>query len=290
MNSKIGISIGVALGLLWFSWNAWNKKLPSDSSSSVPIIDSGIKILESESMEKSAAENEQHRKLVAWEQAERKINLKRTPVPIENGEATLEVQVTTKGTCFPGDANAIEMDLRAAPHHKLMATVEALSGAGKSLHWDLPDGFLAQGLASKTFKLPVGNHPTQYGFYLCTADRADKSCQGKTVRDINEIFTEHVRKDSNAGRELRTIFFQYFMLDERGVAAFSSYKNKDQRFEDLKQYAEERGVRGNNLANEIDGAKKKMNTLLSYPFVFDGTSLKIELPQYNLAACGQQEK
>ncbi|NBV50474.1 hypothetical protein EBR78_04540 [bacterium] len=290
MNSKTWIFICVVVGLFWFTWSAWKKTPQSDSSSSVTATDSSIKILDPKSLAQSAGEQEHYMKLVAWDQSERKINLKRTPVSIANGEATLQVEITTKGTCFPGDANAIEMDLKAAPNHKLMATIEDLSDSGKSLHWDLPDGFLTQGMASKNFKLPVGSHPTQYGFYLCTAEKSDKTCQGKTVRDINEIFTEHVRKDANAGKELRTIFFQYFMLDERGVAAFASYKNEDQKFEELKQYAKERGVEGRNLANEIDGAKKKMNTLLSYPFVFDGKSLKIELPQYNLAACGEQGK
>lgn len=288
MNPKLWVGVVVFLGLLYLSWTAFKKRpelapVPETASS-----DSGIKILDPNLPDESAEAKEKYLKVVSWDQSERKINLKRTPVPIEKGEAILNVQITTKGTCFPGDANAIEMDLNAAPNHKLLASLENLSGSGKSMHWDLPSDFLKTGIANQVFRIPAGSKPAQYGFYLCTADKSDKTCQGKTVRDINEVFTEHVRKDPNAGKEVRTLFFQYFIVDERGVAAFSSFKNEDQKFEELKLYLKDRGIDGQGAIREVDAAKKKMDTLLSYPFVFDGKSLRIELPQYNLAACGQQ--
>lgn len=290
MNPKLWVGVVVFLGLLYFSWTAFKKRpelapVPETASS-----DSGIKILDPNLPDESAEAKEKYLKVVSWDQSERKINLKRTPVPIEKGEAILNVQITTKGTCFPGDANAIEMDLKAAPNHKLLASLENLSGSGHSAHWDIPDDFLKTGTANHVFKIPVGSTPSQYGFYLCTANKSDKSCRDKAVRDINEVFTEHVRRDPQAGSEVRTLFFQYLMVDERGVAAFSSFKNEDQKFEELKAYLKDRGMSSSNAAREVDEAKKKMGTLLSYPFGFDGKSLKIELPQYNLAACGQQGK
>ncbi|NBW98675.1 hypothetical protein EBR03_03800 [bacterium] len=274
--------------MIYLSWSAFKQRSEFAAVPEPLVTDSGIKILDQNSPDESEEAREKYLKVVAWDQSERKINLKRTPVPIKEGEATLNVQLTTKGTCFPGDANAIEMDLNAAPNHKLLASLENLSGDGKSIHWDLPSDFLKTGSATQVFRIPAGSKPAQYGFYLCTADKSDKSCQGKTVRDINEIFTEHVRKDPKAGKELRILFFQYFIVDDRGVAAFSSYKNEDQKFEELKLYLKDRGLDGQNALREVDAAKKKMNTLLSYPFVFDGKSLKIELPQYNVAACGQK--
>jgi len=259
----------------------------SEEIASAPASESQVQILEEGAKEESQANIDSFRERVAWDRAEREIDLKRTPLPIENGEAVLNVEIATKGTCFPGDANAIEMDLKAAPEHKLLATLESLSGGGTSLFWDVPKDFLAKGSASHQFRLPVKKEPAQYGFFICTALSSDKRCGTKTIRDVNEIFTEHIRKDPNAGKELRNIFFQYFLLDNRGLSAFSSPPKGDAKFEALKTYVRQREAAGN-VNQEIDIAKKNIQTLVSFPFVFKDKKLKVELPQYNLAACDGQ--
>jgi hypothetical protein len=171
-----------------------------------------------------------------------------------------------------------------------MATVESLSEGGQSLRWDLPGEFLERGTASHTFKLPVRSEPSHYGFFLCTAARFDSSCKNKTVRDINEVFTEHIRQKPRAGTELRTLFFQYMILDERGLAAFSHFKNENKNFEELKKYMKDRKLRSKQLEGEIEDVKKNMNTLFSYPLKFTGQKIKVELPKYNISSCGQKEK
>jgi hypothetical protein len=195
------------------------------------------------------------------------------------------VKISTKGTCFPGDADAIEMDLKSSPSHKLLATLESLSDGGQSLSWNLPEDFLARGLANNTFNLPVRAEPSEYGFYICTANSSDKSCKDKVAKDVNYIFAEHIRKTPNAGKESRIIFFQYFLLDSRGLAAFASAKNNYKKFEELKFYGKERGIQSRKHDQEIEKVRNMMNTLYSYPFVFDGSTLRIELPKYNIEAC-----
>lgn len=243
------------------------------------------RILPQEEKTTTPEQLEKYRELVKWEKEERKLDLKRMPLKVVNGEAILQVELVTKGTCFPGDANAIEMDLKAAPNHRLLATVEELSGKAETISWKVPETFLKEGSAKQEFKLKVSEEPVQYGFFLCTASSADSRCGDKPVKDINEIFSEHIRKDENAGKETRNIFFQYFMVDTRGISAFSGIQKHDKKFDELKKYAVERKMKNKNFENEIDVAKKNMKTLLSYPFQFDGKKLSIELPQYNVAAC-----
>jgi hypothetical protein len=247
--------------------------------------DQQIKIVSPEEQKATPQQVERYRQLVRWEKEERKLDLKRMPLKIVNGEAILNVELVTKGTCFPGDANAIEMELKASPNHRLLATVEELSGKADTLSWKVPENFLKEGSAKHEFKLKVSEEPTQYGFFLCTASSADSRCGDKPVKDINEIFTEHIRKDENAGKETRNIFFQYFMVDSRGISSFSGIPKNDQKFEGLKKYAQERKMKNKAFEKEIDIAKNNMKTLLSFPFQFDGKKLTVELPQYNVAAC-----
>jgi len=226
-------------------------------------------------------------RIAQWDHAEREISLKRTPVEIQNGEAILHVQLVSKSACFPGDANAIEMELKASPGHKLMVTLEKMGEGASSATWDVPSDFLEREEAHSILTLPVEKRPAQYGFYLCTAKREDTSCKGKRVQDLNLVFSEHVRKMPGAGKEPRTIFFQYFLLDDRGLAAFSQAKNNDQQFQNLKLYAKERSVDAIDLNREIDSVKENMATLASLPFVFDGKSITIELPKYDVKSCGK---
>lgn len=227
---------------------------------------------------------------IKWDKSQRKIGLSTYPIPIVNNEAILDLQVSTTTACFPGDANAIAMELKSSPSHKVLATLESLSGDGKSLSWDLPKSFFSAGKAGHEFRLPVSSEPVQYAFYLCTADSSDTSCRSKTVKDINEIFTEHIQKNPQAGKELRNIFFQYFILDERGLTAFADIPKGAQRFEDLKKYLQERQSSEKKMDEVIGLTKKNTQTLASLPFQFDGKKLKVELPEYRPEACAKSQK
>jgi len=255
------------------------------SASEEAAQEAEIRIISPGEAKPNAEQAARYQQLVKWEKEERKLDLKRMPLRIVNGEAILNVEVVTKGTCFPGDANAIEMDLKASPDNRLLITLEELSGKEKPISWQLPKDFLTQGSAKHEFKVSIADEPTQYGFFLCTARSSDTRCGDKPVKDINEIFTEHLRKDENAGKETRNIFFQYFFVDTRGISAFSGFQKHDHKFENLKNYVKDRKIKNPNFEKEIDIAKKNMKTLMSYPFSFDGKNMKVELPQYNVAAC-----
>jgi hypothetical protein len=227
---------------------------------------------------------------IKWDRSQRKIGLSTYPIPIVNHEAILEFEIATTGACFPGDANAIAMELKSSPSHKVLVTLESLSGDGKSFSWDLPRSFFSTGKAGHEFRLPVSPDPVQYAFYLCTAESSDTSCRSKTVKDINEIFTEHIQKNPQAGKELRNIFFQYFILDERGLTAFADTPKGAQRFEDLKKYLQERRSSEKKMDEVIGLTKKNTQTLASLPFQFDGKKLKVELPEYRPEACAKSQK
>lgn len=277
------ISLGLlVVGLFLFKQNR-NQSSVFESTQQSPTAQ--VRILTEQEQTSSDGEVSRHQQVVKWEREERNLDLKRMPLSISNGEATLKVEVTTKGVCFPGDTNAIEMDLRASPDHRVLMSLEELSEKGFVLSWQLPEDFLQKGKASHEFKLKVSDEPKQYGLFLCTARQGDNRCGEKPVRDINEIFTEHVRKDTNAGKETRNIFFQYLLVDNRGITAFSDFGIEGHKFEGLKKYVKDRKIQNNNFENEIDLAKKNMNTLLSLPFSFDGKTMKLELPKYNLADC-----
>jgi len=283
---KIGLAAGGVLLISFFLLRGQKQAPP-------PVFESNdenqVRLVQPGEEKQSAQQAAKYQQMVKWEKEERRLDLKRMPLKVVNGEAILQVEVVTKGTCFPGDANAIEMDLNASPNHGLLVTVEELSGKQKNLSWQVPKDFLKEGIAKHEFKLKVSEEPTQYGFFLCTAGSGDSRCGDKPVKDINEIFTEHIRKDENAGKETRNIFFQYFFVDERGISSFSSYAKNDAKFEDLKKYAKGRKITNENYEKEIDVAKKNMKTLMSYPFSFDGKKIKVELPQYNVAACAGEK-
>lgn len=285
--SRIYIILSVVFVIgAWFFLMRKPKPVPESVVEGAPST--AIKILDEKAIEEQTRGRD-YMQLVQWDQTERKIDLKRTALPIVNGEAIIDVEVATKGTCYPGDANAIEMDLKSMREFKLLATIESLSGRGNSLSWDVPKDFLSKGSATKEFKLPVKQEPSQYGFFLCTARSGDKSCQDKKVRDVNEIFTEHLTKTGKLSKEPRNIFFQYFMLDDRGLAAFAGVPQGNEKFEQLKKYTKERNVNGN-VESEVEVAKKNIHTLLSLPFAFNGKKIKVELPQYNMAVCAQERK
>lgn len=223
--------------------------------------------------------------IVARNKKEKAIGLKRMVLRREEGNALLNVKLTIKPACHPGDADAILKDLKAAPSHKLLAVLEDIAGNKKPLAWDLPAELFKQGHAEHLFKIPIKSEPSQYGFFICTAGSSDNTCSEKPTKDINEIFTEHLLKKPNAGRELRNIFFQYFLVDERGLAAFSGIPNGKQAFAELKKYTEEIKATGKTNRVELEFAKNAIQNIRSLPAVFSKDKLILELPKFQESAC-----
>ena len=181
-------------------------------------------------------------------------------------------------------------EYKAANGKVLLGTLEGMSAGTKSFSWEVPKDFLTGGVAKKQFKIAATTKPIQLGFYLCTAKGGDKTCQNKKVRDINEIFTEHLTKKPKAGEEERVIFYQYFLVDDRGLTAFQGYPKGEQQFDELKKYAGVRKFQGEKINEGIDKAKAALTTLVSLPVVFNKDSLTIELPKYDVAACAKIQK
>ncbi|MFM8269248.1 MAG: hypothetical protein ACKN9V_03585 [Pseudomonadota bacterium] len=232
-------------------------------------------------------EEELMSKRIKLDLKERQMELKRLPLPRQNENSILDVEIYLQPTCRPGDADAIQMDLKAAPNHKVMVTLEPFSKGGTSFQWDLPSDFTNKESLSNRFVIPQGDKPSLWGFYICTGDSRDTSCKEKAVIDINDIFTEHVNKDPQAGRQLRNIFFQLFLLDDWGMVAFSDVPKENKRFEQFKTYAKERGLSAKESDPAIAVSEKNMVTLLSLPFSFSGKKLSVKLPKYRAAACSK---
>lgn len=223
--------------------------------------------------------------LVQRDKSEKSIGLKRMPLQISEGEANLKVILTLKPSCNPGDADAIIQELTAAPDHKLLASFEDLSGQQKSISWDVPQNFLRLGKAENTFRVPVKTETAQYGFFLCIAQKNDTTCSEKEVTDVNKIFTKHLTQNSIEEEILRTIFFQYFLVDDRGLAAFTRVSKFDEPYEKLKQYLDTVKAPGKANRSEIDLAQQNMQTLESLPSIFSQGTLILELPKFREVAC-----
>ncbi|NDC26162.1 MAG: hypothetical protein EB078_13675 [Proteobacteria bacterium] len=147
-----------------------------------------------------------------------------------------------------------------------------------------------QGRAEHRFELPVSHEPVQYGFYLCTTEGSDQSCRQKKVVDLNDVFTEHIQKLPQAGKELRTLFFQYLFLDDRGFTTFVDIPLGEQKFQQLKSYLKQRSTSKNDLDNAVDMSQSNIKTLQSLPFQFDGTTIKVALPEYQPQMCGNSHQ
>lgn len=228
----------------------------------------------------------------AWEKQdlmERKLGFQNFNLPKEGGDSVLNVELRVKGGCTPGDADAIDMDLKAAPSHQLLAKLEGMSRSTVSFNWNVPADLLTKKTAKNRFKLKATQEPLQLGFYLCTS-KSGGSCQDKKVRDINEIFTEHLTKKPNAGQEERLIFYQYFLLDDQGLRTFEGYPRGKDHFDNLKKYAEERKFQGQNINEGIDKAQQALETMVSLPVSFEKDTLIVTLPQFDEAACADLER
>lgn len=224
----------------------------------------------------------------AWDKkdlAKRAMGLVTVQPPKEGQDSLLNIELKFKRGCTPGDADAIELDLKAASSNRLLATLEGMSQGTQSFSWDVPKDFFTTGNAKKQFKLKATTNPIQLGFYLCTT-RGGNSCQNKTVRDLNEIFTEHLLKKPEAGKEERVIFYQYFLLDENGLSMFDKGRLGQQQFDDLKKYHRENQFQGQAVEDGIDKTQKNMTTLASLPVIFEKDTLILELPKYDPVVCG----
>lgn len=223
----------------------------------------------------------------AWDKkdlAKRAMGLVTVQPPKDGQDSILNIELRFKRGCTPGDADAIELDLKAAPSNRLLATLEGMSQGTQAFSWDIPKDFFTTGIAKKQFKLKATSNPIQLGFYLCT-HRGGSSCQNKTVRDLNDIFTEHLRKKPEAGKEERVIFYQYFLLDENGLSIFDKGRMGQQQFDDLKKFHRENQFQGQAVEEGIDKTQKNMTTLASLPVIFEKDTLILELPKYDPAVC-----
>lgn len=290
MNEKKLITLALIVGLLVLAILIFSKKHNSSKTLSKTGIDAPTQNPDSsflKTMTESSGMVERYRfqTILKKDRMEKEIGIKRMTLPTEGKNAILNVVLTIKPSCSPGDADAIIQDLSKVSSHRVLATLEDLAGKQKNLYWEIPQSFFKQGRAENTFKIPVDEAPTQYGFFLCTANSSDSSCSDKKIRDINEIFTEHLTKKPNAGQELRNIFFQYFLIDDRGIAALSKPYQGDKIYGKLKQYADE--FKAPSKANhlEIDFAKKAIQTINSLPAVFTKNRLVLELPKFKESAC-----
>ncbi len=262
-------------------------QLPATKNSeSAPILEPVI-IDPKTSFTPPAISQAQIKEWVKNDITERQLDMKSLALPKEGADSLLNVELKLKLGCMPGDADAIAMDLKAANGKLLLGTLEGMSEGIKSFSWEIPKDFLTGGTAKKQFRIAATKEPIQLGFYLCTVKGGDKTCQNKTVRDINEIFTEHLTAKPKAGEEDRVIFYQYLLVDDRGVTVFQGYPKGDQQFNELKKYAGVRKFQGQKAGDGIDKARTALETLVSLPVVFNGDTLTIELPKYDVVACAK---
>lgn len=283
---------GVAFVFLIFRTKSRVENLNlTNSNEAVTAVDEAPKksiVLESDSeFTRLAVNTKISEENTKWQLAEKRLNMKGTSLPKRGGEVLLNVELKKSPSCTPGDADAIEMDLKSAPENQLLVTLESMSRGPKSFYWEVPREFSTQGSANKTFQISVKREPLQFGLYVCTARLGTKSCQEKKVRDVNEIFTEHFTKKANAGKEERVIFYQYLLIDDRGLSAFQESARGEQQFNELKGYARERKFQGDNVEAGIDSAKNNLETLLSLPVAFEKNKIVVELPKYDAMACAQ---
>lgn len=263
---------------------------PAGSPKPVPEDEAPqIRKLDSVDEKKIVQEQKVARQRAVFDVKERNLDLKRLPLKIVDQESVLFVELVMKPSCRPGDADAIQMDLKAAPDHKLMVTLEPLTRKTEALQWDVPSDFFTQGIVEKEFRIPVSEQPSLWGFFLCTAQSRDATCRDKAVTDINNIFTEHLNKKPKAGQQLRSIFYQVFLLDDWGVAAFADIPKTSKRFEQFEKYSVERGISSKESSRAFDLTQKNTETLLSLPFYFNGKTLRVELPKYKIDACANRK-
>lgn len=261
----------------------------SSSSSTTSQALKGADPVELKTNTVSGMTPEQLKKWVAKDEVYRKLEMKQF-IPLKEGNQTvLNVEVRVKKGCFPGDMDAIEMDLKAAPSYQLLGTLEGMNSGVPSFSWNIPKDFFSTGVSKNTFKLKASDRPVQLGFYLCTS-KGGGTCQGKKVRDINEIFTEHLNEKGNVVQEERVIFFQYFLLDDEGLRVFQGHPKGKETFDELKKLGQDFNFQGTGIPEGIDRAQEALEKIVSLPIVFEKDKLIIELPKYDADVCASFER
>ncbi len=225
--------------------------------------------------------------IVQRDKMEKAVGFKQMPLTVEGGEAKLKVVLSVKPVCHPGDADAFIQDLKAEPSHKILASLEELTGKERKISWEIPKTIFKDGKAEKVFQIPVGPDPVQYGFFICTAKSRDTFCGDKPLKDVNEIFTEHMNKQPNAGKEPRNIFFQYFLVDDRGISGLTHIPKGPGNpiFDNLKKYVQDSKIESKPNHEEIELVKKGLKANSSLPAVFDNGTLTLVLPKFKESAC-----
>ncbi len=286
MIAVVGVVILIAL-IVFKKRSSYTPSLTAPKATKDIVKPKAFEIVESKKTTPLPPSSISYQVIVKRDKMEKTVGLKRMALPMEGEEAVLSVTLSIKPVCHPGDADAILKDLKAEPSHKLLATLEDLSGQGKSFSWDIQQSIFKDGKAEKVFKIPVKADSSQYGFFVCTANSSDNTCSDKNIKDVNQIFTEHLTKQPNAGKEVRNIFFQYFLIDERGISTFNRIPRGDGNpaFDNLKKHIIETNALGKPNHAEVDFVKKALKTNDSLPAVFSNGNLILELPKFKERAC-----
>lgn len=268
MQINRGVLVGVViLAVVIYALRA-KKETPREiTSAPAPIDDRLAKI--------APEESDRILKISRRIQTERGLLLKRTPLEIVDGKATIPFSIRVKRTCYAGDGNAIKEDLRRDPLKKLYLTFESVDGGKEIYPSELSKSFLEGGETGSSFKVPVTDKPKQYGVYLCTSSSGG-NCGSKPHLDINDVFMDQLNHP-NATPPDRAFFFQYALVDADGMATFSEFPASDQVFTGLNQYlSQERGL--SDVEKATNHTKEWTQNLNNLPLTTGNGKLGIELP------------
>ena len=252
-----------------------SKTKPLPSSGSTLLLNPRVEIQTSASVSQKPPGKAELQTL-EWSRMEHAADMVRSELPQAGGKASLKIQVVIKPTAYPGDADAIEMDLQSRPRAVLVSLENLKSGAGYS--WELPSDFLKTAKAEKTFEVPVSEKPEQFGLFLCTAPKEEKNCHNKPYKDINKIFLEHIRKDTGPASKIGPFSFNTFSWITGESQAFGTPAQGESQFVNLKKYLEARGIL---KEDQLDSAKKLTHTLGSLPLKLSSSGVSIELPHFS---------
>lgn len=247
------------------------------------------RILSSDSpSETTPVSPEKAERILAWSQSERKAFLKRLPLEVKDGKANVKVSVSLLKRCEPGDLDAIRLDFNKDRQKRLKIGFENLENDREAYFSELPDNFFEKNKFEFQFSIPVSDTPAQYGFFVCSNKNAEK-CSEKEFKEINDIFVEHHNNKEYTPKD-RLYFFQYALIDSRGIAVFGIHPKGDEPFQAIETYVQERGVSSLAAKTVLEKSKKWTHLLGSLPVKFTGTSVELEIPQYSKEACEGEQK
>ena len=150
-------------------------------------------------------------------------NLRGEKLVCNAGNCELTLSLKKKGTCFEGDWDAINMDLKFSAARTFLVSVEPLGTDVKSfrpLAWRLSlKSLLEDGLQQKiTFPQPTGSLPL--GVFICKDAAGTGRCADKPQLDqgTHEMhLAEALKKDPKAQSIDRVYFFQWILLEKERV-------------------------------------------------------------------------